>query len=116
MIARAALGTLSLAMLERFTLDTFAPRAGERFRLHIEGAEPQPLVLQSATAIPVTAWRPEDVAQHRTPFSLLFLGPPTFVLPQAIYRFEHDEIGTFEMFIVPIAQSAEGVSYEAIFS
>jgi hypothetical protein len=103
-------------MLETFTIDTFAPLEGQRFLLHIEGAEPQPLVLQSVTAVQVTAWRPEEIAQHRTPFSLLFLGPPTFILPQAIYRFEHDAIGAFEMFIVPIGQSAEGVSYEAIFS
>jgi hypothetical protein len=103
-------------MLESFTLETFAPHAGERFLLHLDGAEAQPFVLQSVTEIPVSGWRPEDVAAHRKPFSLLFLGPPTFVLPQAIYHFEHDAIGTFEMFIVPIGQSAEGVSYEAIFS
>ncbi len=103
-------------MVEDFTLDTFAPRTGQVFHLHIEGAEAQPLVLQSVTPIPVNAWRPEDVARHRTPFSLLFLGPPTFVLPQAIYHFDHDDIGTFDMFIVPIGQSAEGVSYEAVFS
>ena len=103
-------------MLETFTIDTFAPHVGERFLLHLEGAEPQPFVLQSVTEVPFSGWRPEDVAEHRKPFSLLFLGPPSFVLPQAIYRFEHDAIGTFEMFIVPIGQSAEGVSYEAIFS
>jgi hypothetical protein len=103
-------------MLDQFTLDTFAPRAGETFRLHAEGAAPFDLVLASVREIPVSGWRPDDAAEHRTPFSLVFHGPPQFVLPQAIYRFEHDGLGAFEMFIVPIARDAQAVSYEAVFS
>ena len=103
-------------MLERFTIDTFAPLAGQAFRLHIEGAEPFPMTLESMTDIPVSGWRPEDTAERRKPFSLVFVGPPQLVLPQAIYRFEHERIGTFEIFIVPIGRTAEGVSYEVVFS
>ena len=103
-------------MLEQFTIDTFAPLAGQAFRLLVEGADPIAMRLESVTEIPVSGWRPEDAAEHRQPFSLVFLGSPRFVLPQAIYRFEHDEIGTFEIFIVPIGRTAEGVSYEVVFS
>jgi len=39
-----------------------------------------------------------------------------YVLQQAIYRFEHEAIGSFEIFIVPISRTAEGVSYEVVFS
>jgi hypothetical protein len=103
-------------MLEQFTIDTFAPLAGQAFRLHVEGSEPIPLSLDTVTEIPVSGWRPDQVAEHRQPFSLIFLGPPQLVLPQGIYHFEHDGIGTFEMFIVPIGRSAAGVRYEAVFS
>jgi hypothetical protein len=103
-------------MLEQFTIDTFAPLVGQMFRLHLEGREPLEAVLEKVTEIPVSGWRPDDAAGHRQPFSLLLLGPPQFVLPQAIYRFEHDELGAFEIFIVPIGRSAEGVRYEAVFS
>lgn len=109
-------GTLWLAMLERFTIDTFAPLAGQVFRLHVEGQEPLETTLASVTEIPVSGWRPEDAGEHRRPFALVFLGPPRFVLPQAIYRFEHDGLGALEIFIVPIGRSAEGVRYEAVFS
>ena len=109
-------GTLWIAMLERFTIDTFAPLTGERFRLHVEGREPLETTLESVTEIPVSGWRPDDTAEHRKPFSLVFLGPPQFVLPQAIYRFEHDGLGTFEIFIVPIGRTAQGVTYEVVFS
>jgi len=103
-------------MLERFTIDTFAPLAGQMFRLHVEGHEPLEMVLESVTEIPVSGWRPEEAIQHRKPFSLAFLGPPGFVLPQAIYRFEHDELGPFEIFIVPIGRDARGTRYEAVFT
>jgi hypothetical protein len=33
-----------------------------------------------------------------------------------LYGFEHHEVGTFEIFIVPIGRTAQGVSYEAVFS
>ena len=109
-------GTLWLVMLERFTIDTFMPLVDQVFRLHLEGAEPIEMTLTRATEIPVSGWRPEEAAEHRKPFSLEFLGPPQFVLPQAIYRFEHGGLETFEIFIVPIGRSAQGVSYEAVFS
>ena len=103
-------------MLEQFTIDTFAPVAGQRFQVHVAGHEPLEMALESVTEIPVSGWRPDDTAEHRKPFSLVFLGPPQVVLPQAIYRFEHDGLGTFEIFIVPIGRTAQGVQYEVVFS
>lgn len=49
-------------------------------------------------------------------FSLVFRGPLDSFLPQAIYRFNHDAMGAFEMFIVPIRQDQRGFYYEALFN
>jgi hypothetical protein len=49
-------------------------------------------------------------------FSLLFRGPAAVALEQAEYRFEHDVMGTFTLFIVPIAADDGGRYYEAIFN
>jgi hypothetical protein len=103
-------------MLEQFTIDTFKPLTGQPFRLYVEGMAPLDAVLEGVTEIPVTGWRPEEAAQHRKPFSLVFLGPPRMVLPQAIYRFEHETLGALEIFIVPVSQAADGVRYEVVFS
>ena len=103
-------------MLEQFTIDTFTPRIGEVFQVHVAGMPPLEAVLESVTEIPVTGWRPQEATEHRQPFSLLFLGPPQVVLPQAIYRFEHAGIGAFEIFIVPLSRTNEGVRYEVVFS
>lgn len=104
------------AMLEQFTLDTFAPRVGEAFRAHIPARSPMEMVLESVAEIPVSGWRPDESADHRKPFSLLFLGSPDVVLPQATYPFEHEALGTFEIFIVPVGRTARGVTYEAVFT
>ena len=53
---------------------------------------------------------------RRDPFSLYFLGPPSPVLPQAIYTFRGDTT-TFEtLFIVPVDQDGEATEYEAVFT
>lgn len=49
-------------------------------------------------------------------FSLIFRGPVQPLLPQAIYPFEHDEMGEFSLFIVPLRQDEEGTYYEACFN
>jgi hypothetical protein len=49
-------------------------------------------------------------------FSLLFEGPVQPLLPQGIYRFDHPGIGDFEIFIVPVGQTAGGTRYEAVFN
>jgi len=45
-------------------------------------------------------------------------GSASSFLPQAIYTFEHDQLGTLQIFIVPIGPAADGqgMRYEAIFA
>ena len=49
-------------------------------------------------------------------FSLIFTGPGQVILPQHIYPFEHDQMGCFELFIVPTGRNERGVQYEAVFN
>lgn len=53
---------------------------------------------------------------ERPPFTLVFRCPDPRVLPQSIYAMEHDLLGALEIFMVPIAGDAQGVSYEAVFN
>jgi len=95
-------------MLEDFTLATFADRLGDTFRVG-EGAGVLDLELVEVSA---------GVAREgaaRVPFAIVFRGPLEPVLPQQIYRFEHDELGAFNLFIVPIGPGEAGMQYEAVF-
>jgi Domain of unknown function (DUF6916) len=97
-------------VLENFTLESFAPRIGERFRISLDD---DVLEVELVEAVPLG----EPPAQAgRSPFSIIFLGPGEDVLPQRIYRFEHDELGSLDLFVVPIARDDEGVRYEAVFA
>lgn len=49
-------------------------------------------------------------------FSLVFRGPLAMPMGQGRYEVEHAELGTFELFIVPIARDERGFSYEAVFN
>src|SRR5688572_17993424 len=48
-------------------------------------------------------------------FSLFFSGPADLQLPQQTYELEHEQLGSLDIFLVPIAQG-EQVHYEAVFN
>ncbi|HLF74384.1 MAG TPA: hypothetical protein VI524_08565 [Anaerolineales bacterium] len=49
-------------------------------------------------------------------FSLLFHGPNGLVLPQQTYQMKHEQIGEFDLFLVPLANDRNGFYYEAVFN
>jgi hypothetical protein len=95
-------------MLEDFTHATFADRLGETFRV---GGGTDAVLLELTDASAGTGRQ----GAGRMPFSLVFRGPLEPVLPQRIYRFEHHELGAFDLFIVPIGPDETGMQYEAVF-
>jgi hypothetical protein len=98
-------------MLETFTTATFEPHVGTTFLVH--GATAEPLTL---TLTHLTRGRPGNSLATREAFSLFFRGPRDTYLQQSMYLFEHEALGTFEIFIVPVGQDATGYQYEAVFT
>ena len=49
-------------------------------------------------------------------FSAFFDGPLNPYLPQAVYQLEHERMGQFDIFLVPIAKNDQGFQYEAVFN
>jgi hypothetical protein len=95
-----------------FTLARFAPLVGSRFTLRLEAgndADGLPAQLVEARA-GRSAGR--DGCQ---PFSLTFEAPPEPALPQRIYRLEHPQLDAMDLFLVPVARTATGLHYEAVF-
>ena len=100
-------------MLESLTLETFAPRIGERFRLSADAGHSLEVTLVEATALG-TASRSQ--AARRAPFSVVFLGPAAPLWPQRIYRLEHDAMASVDLFLVPLGPRDGGMMYEAVFT
>src|SRR5688572_10222506 len=49
-------------------------------------------------------------------FSVYFAGPGEPLLPQGIYSLEHEGMGAFELFLVPLKKDQAGIQYEAVFN
>lgn len=103
-------------MIETLTLEQFVPHVGTEFVCRTSDGGAYPLRLTEAAGGKEQPGKGPGRAEPRSPFSLLFMGPPNPVLPQSIYPLEHVELGTLPLFIVPIGREEEGVLYQAIFT
>ena len=97
-------------MTELPTRTAFEECRGAKFRVDVGSGGATEFEL-----VEVRALRPSTDANGR-PFSLLFRGPASPVLPQKMYPMEHDRLGVLSIFVVPVGQDATGVRYEAIFN
>ena len=95
-------------------LANFEPHKNTVFELSGEGVPGAPLPLTLVETRTLVAG--DGIANRRQRFGLVFRGPLEPALPQRIYRLAHPEMGTHEIFLVPIARKAEGLEYEAIFT
>ena len=100
--------------LETLTAEDFRDVKGSRFQLtrgrHVAFEVELTDVTQAAG----------PAGTFRAPFTVLFHGPVEPVLPQGIYRLEHDKLGVLDLFIVPIGPAEPGtrpaaMRYEAVF-
>lgn len=97
-------------MSDPLSREHFAEHLGDTFRLEAEGSTGS-LTLLEASPLESTARKDE-----REPFSLVFRGAKEEVLPQRIYRLEHEALGSLDIFLVPIGPDGEGMRYEAVFN
>jgi uncharacterized protein DUF6916 len=97
-------------MLQDLTPASFEALTGTPFRVHYGGASPLEIVLYEV------ARHEQHPGPRQQPFSAYFRGPYPPVLPQRIYRVEHDQLGTLEIFLVPIGPDGQGMRYEAVFN
>jgi hypothetical protein len=109
--------------LETLTAGDFRDNLGSCFRLTAGSAGNGLAVSFEVKLIEVSEHASGAPGAFRAPFSLLFYGPLTPVLPQAIYRLEHERLGALELFIVPVGpdepaapgQAPTAMRYEVVF-
>ncbi len=95
-------------MTEFFTMDTFSGHVGTRFLMHWGDSQTAELKLIDVTDV--------GSSPRQIQFSLVFQGANDAPIAQSIYRIEHETLGVFELFLVPISKDQTGVRYEAIFN
>jgi hypothetical protein len=103
--------------VKELTLETFRPHVNTRFRLLLDGGSAVELLLVEAAEIGGAHGRvPNKNGLVQDVFSLMFQGPEQPVLPQRCYPVEHDQIGRFELFFVPVEKLAGAIRYQVIFN
>jgi len=53
---------------------------------------------------------------RREAYSLLFQGPLQPALAQRIYRIRQQQLGNWDIFLVPVGKESKGLQYEAVFT
>lgn len=95
-------------MSEHLTKDAFAGQVNTKFDIYFTPEKPTGTELIEVTELKATS-RSES-------FSLLFLAPSDVPPEQRIYQVEHSALGSFEIFLVPIEKTDEGMLFETIFN
>jgi len=90
------------------THDAFAGCLNHKFRIHIDGSEPLEAELVEVSEHLVTP------RQER--FAIVFRTANDRFLGQGTRHIEHDQLGQFDLFLVPIAKDEAGTYYESCFN
>jgi hypothetical protein len=102
--------------LETLTVDVFQPRVGDTFRIRQPGSEIEAELIEARAFGGGPARAEAETSRRRIPFSLSFRTSLTAPLPQSIYEVVHDEMGAYQIFLVPVGPDGKGMVYEAIFT
>ena len=90
------------------THEAFTQNANTKFQIQVDENTPLELDLIDVSELKVYPQQEE--------FTLTFRGPLSHFLDQGVRPFQHDQMGQFDLFIVPIKQDADGFYYEAVFN
>ena len=90
------------------TQEAFAQQANSKFQVEVDEHTDVELELTEVSDLKLHPQQEE--------FVLVFRGPLDAFLGQGSRYFKHDQIGRFEIFIVPIRQDTQGFYYEAVFN
>ena len=90
------------------THENFAAQLNKNFRVQIDEANAVDLVLADVSEL--------RLSPKQEQFSVVFHGPLEVFLGQGLRQLEHDEMGQFNLFLVPIGKDDNSYSYEAVFN
>jgi len=97
-------------MSAQLTETEFSKHLNTKFRITGE----QPIELELTEVKGYFSKPNEESGMER--FSAFFYGPGDRYLRQRVYALEHDVMGAFELFLVPVARDEKGFRYEAVFN
>lgn len=98
--------------MQFLALEHFAGYVGETFTVALDHIGDAPFALVEASPLPVR----QVQGMVRAPFSLIFRHEAAILFPQKTYQMTHAALGTFGIFMVPVARDRGGFLYQAVFN
>lgn len=98
--------------MQFLALEHFAGHVGETFTVTLDQLGNAPFALVEAAPLPVRHFQ----GAVRAPFSLIFRHEAAILFPQKTYQMTHAVLGTFGIFLVPVARDSGGFLYQAVFN
>jgi hypothetical protein len=95
-------------MSAALTHEAFANNLNTIFRIQIDD--------QRQIEAELTEVSEQLISAKQERFAVIFRAPNDQFLGQGIRRFEHDDMKSFDLFLVPIRNDEQGTYYEAVFN
>lgn len=95
-------------MSEQLNIEDFSKHLNTKFKIYRTDEE-----AFEAELVGVYELRHDHILHT---FAVEFQLPLEFGVEQRIFKIEHAELGTMELFLVPVWKKSEGYRYEAIFN
>jgi hypothetical protein len=106
---REALGERQVGlMLENLTRSSFSEQLNSKFQLFIEA--------ETAVEIELVEVEQRRSTPRQEQFSVVFRMPASVPARQGVYRMKHDNLGEFEIFLVPYKREQDSIYFEAFFN
>jgi len=90
------------------TRDDFEANLNSAFVIHVSDQLAVEAKLASVTEL--------KRSERLESFSLLFVAPRDAPNAQNLYRVDNQVLGSFDLFLVPVGMTDEGLQYEAVFN
>ena len=100
-------------MPEKITHETFAAYVNKIFRVRREGGDALELELSEVEV----SGPGVQIEGMRTPFNLIFRGPPGPILEEGLHRLETDGGTSFDLYVIPILSfDKKNQQYQVVFN
>lgn len=95
-------------MSKNLSSRVFSEHLHSSFQVRVPGAAPLSLELIEVSE--------KSESPQVEQFSLIFRGLLAPHLPQGMYAFEHEKLGTIDLFVVPLGPDSKGMTYQVVFN
>jgi hypothetical protein len=95
-------------MAASLTHEEFSKHVNTIFQVQLDESTNVPLELRKVSE--------HLLSPNQERFSIIFYGSQEQLLGQGARRFQHDQMGEFDLFIVPVGRDDKWIHYEAVFN